>query len=234
MKVTNWRRKLASLLAGGACLAGGVVANNEAANAVIIWSEDFESHTAGASMLLEGSQGYNVENYYSTNAETTVFVRTIADLDAPNVTAAHSGNYVVSGFRNDGTGANDTVNGLDSACWWWVDGGIGANYVEGVEYTLSFWSQANVPDVWGSLWFWEPTLGWLAVGNNDATTEWQQHTWTYTANAAQDGQPIDFRIYNYPNAAIDGVVPGSTPRKAPSAVPLMIGAMLCFRSCRVG
>ena len=201
MKIQLRRAILCSLMAAGAFLGGAVMMPSQAAADIEIFSEDFEGFTGDASVLLNGTNGYVVEDYYSSNATTTMKVRTIADLNSA-VTSARSGSYVMSGYQNGGIDGNI---GQDSSAWWWKDGGIGANYEAGETYRFSWWINANEPGVFGSNWIWANNFGWTEFTNSSEISDWTQITYEYTATGADDGQAIDFRIYNYANSAIDDI-----------------------------
>lgn len=203
MKIQLRRAIINALVAAGVFVGGAVLQQQEATADIELYFENFEGITTDASVVLNGTGGFVVENYYSSNGPETIKVRTIADLNSA-VTSARSGDYVVSGFDNDGTGAN-SPSGQDSSSWWWQDGGIGANYEEGETYRFSWYVNANQAGEFGSNWIWAENFGWTEFTNSNSISDWTEVSFEYTATALDDGQAIDFRIYNYANSAIDDV-----------------------------
>ncbi len=193
MRDTNKSRIGASLIAGALLSLAGQAAF--AQNGDILFVEDFEDLTTQPWDLLD--QFYDVADYYSTNAETTVAVQTVAYLAAPEVATAHSGDYVVSGWKGDGTG-------LDSAAWFEVI--TVETYEEGRTYEFGVWAKsADELGDYSSLWF-VAGGSWYSVGNLDgAGNDWTYYSTTVEADSSMAGQQIIFWLYHYPDAVIDDV-----------------------------
>jgi hypothetical protein len=193
MQKSHNNRLAAALVAGALVSFAGQSAS--AQNGELLFLEDFENLTTEPYELLD--QFYDVQDYYSSNAETTVAVQTVASLAAPEVSTAQSGDYVVSGWQADG-------NGLDSSAWFNIP--TVEVYEQGRTYEFGMWvKSADEAGDFSSLYFFAGGQ-FLFVGNlNTPGNEWTYVSATLTADAGLDGEPIDFWIYHYGDAVIDDV-----------------------------